>query len=278
MKKLLPVLTAIACTLSASALDEFPSRFDLLTAQQIEVEDPDDPEIDVEEDPMWERIGWADVVDAWILPSYNIGDERINPFDFAFSCVLQRNVENRKLFRLWQPYQSEGFILSFMNQSAYQGQVVFDITDPDHVIVYAGYPAGFKNSRGEFYVFGMLGWHINSYGDTYDPEKHLDGIISSMEENGQAFDTYKDGLVTIAKSIFDFDIKCENRYHWTDNPYETTLIFLPPEVEGVNAITAEDAAAPVEYYNLQGVRVENPAAGELVIKKQGTHVMKILVR
>ena len=38
-----------------------------------------------------------------------------------------------------------------------------------------------------------------------------------------------------------------------------------------------DENAPVEYYNLQGVRVENPANG-LYIKRQGSKVEKVLVR
>ncbi len=39
-----------------------------------------------------------------------------------------------------------------------------------------------------------------------------------------------------------------------------------------------DANGPVEYYNLQGVRVENPAAGSIVIRRQGNTATKILVK
>lgn len=39
-----------------------------------------------------------------------------------------------------------------------------------------------------------------------------------------------------------------------------------------------DANGPVEYYNLQGVRVENPAAGTIVIRRQGNTATKILVK
>lgn len=43
-------------------------------------------------------------------------------------------------------------------------------------------------------------------------------------------------------------------------------------VEGINA----DNNAPVEYYNLQGVRVDNPANG-LYIRRQGNNVTKVIV-
>ena len=46
---------------------------------------------------------------------------------------------------------------------------------------------------------------------------------------------------------------------------------------GVNDIVTEDVNAPVEYYNLQGVRVANPEAG-LYIRRQGNKVTKVLVK
>lgn len=45
----------------------------------------------------------------------------------------------------------------------------------------------------------------------------------------------------------------------------------------VSDITADDSNAPVEYYNLQGVRVDSPANG-LYIRRQGNTVTKVLVR
>ena len=49
---------------------------------------------------------------------------------------------------------------------------------------------------------------------------------------------------------------------------------------GVDGIEADlvDENAPVEYFNLQGVRIDNPAAGQIVIKRQGAKVTKTIVR
>ena len=46
---------------------------------------------------------------------------------------------------------------------------------------------------------------------------------------------------------------------------------------GVEEIDAEDAEAPVEYYNLQGVKVANPESG-LYIRVQGNKATKVLVK
>ena len=65
-------------------------------------------------------------------------------------------------------------------------------------------------------------------------------------------------------------------YHFTN-----TVITLDPEDPnaGLNDVIADsDVNAPVEYYNLQGMRVANPEAGQLVIKRQGKTVSKIVVR
>lgn len=45
----------------------------------------------------------------------------------------------------------------------------------------------------------------------------------------------------------------------------------------ISNIISDDANAPVEYFNLQGVRVENPANG-LYIKRQGNTVTKVVVK
>lgn len=43
----------------------------------------------------------------------------------------------------------------------------------------------------------------------------------------------------------------------------------------IENITADDAQCEVEYYNLQGIRLQNPAAGTVVIRRQGSQVSKI---
>lgn len=43
----------------------------------------------------------------------------------------------------------------------------------------------------------------------------------------------------------------------------------------IENITADDAQGEVEYYSLQGIRLQNPAAGTVVIRRQGSQVSKI---
>jgi hypothetical protein len=47
---------------------------------------------------------------------------------------------------------------------------------------------------------------------------------------------------------------------------------------GISSVATDDTQAPVEYYNLQGIRVNNPAAGGVYIRRQGSTVSKVLVK
>ena len=62
-------------------------------------------------------------------------------------------------------------------------------------------------------------------------------------------------------------------YTFTFNP-ETEILTVTTALGGVSEIAAENA--PAEYFNLQGVRVENPTSG-LYIVRQGNKVSKVIL-
>lgn len=49
-------------------------------------------------------------------------------------------------------------------------------------------------------------------------------------------------------------------------------------VEGIAADAEFDVNAPAEYFNLQGIRVATPEAGQLLIKRQGNKATKVVIR
>lgn len=74
-------------------------------------------------------------------------------------------------------------------------------------------------------------------------------------------------------------------YKWViaeDGDYTLTVnleamsLLVTSGTTGISSIDADNSAAPVVYYNLQGVRVDNPSAGSLYIRVQGTNVTKIV--
>lgn len=70
---------------------------------------------------------------------------------------------------------------------------------------------------------------------------------------------------------------------WGAKLAEVTPYFDPtksPELPtGIGDINADNNADfPVEYYTLQGIRVDQPSTGSIVIRRQGTSIKKILVK
>ncbi|MDE6309551.1 MAG: Ig-like domain-containing protein, partial [Muribaculaceae bacterium] len=58
-------------------------------------------------------------------------------------------------------------------------------------------------------------------------------------------------------------------------------VYDPEAVSGIEFVEADtfnpDPSAPVEYYNLQGIRIANPQAGQLYIVRQGHRAAKIVM-
>ena len=100
-----------------------------------------------------------------------------------------------------------------------------------------------------------------------------DGTIEACWTTGQ-----KNGLGAAMGSI----IAVPNNehsvyiYHFVPGVVAEKLCFATQDImTGIEEV-AEDVEAPVEYYNLQGVRVINPSNG-LYIKRQGNKVSKVIL-
>lgn len=227
--------------------------------------------VNEEEEGPWIDAGTCTIEDAWILPSFSFGGKQLIPADYPFEAELQRHADNENLYRVWRPYHSEGYQLLPENESVYNGQIVFDISDPDHVVVKAGCYAGFADAiYGEFCVFGMLGWQIHGFGSEWSPDL-MSFVIEFMIEKGQPFDTFKDNVVTVNYSVFDTSIDCEDYNSWNDNKYVVSRIILPDPDSVDSQISDEE---DTRYYNLQGFEVKSPAPGSIVICRRGIKAEK----
>ena len=66
-------------------------------------------------------------------------------------------------------------------------------------------------------------------------------------------------------------------YHFVPGTVAEKLIFAVDNTSAVEGIEVEEAEAPVEYYNLQGVKVAEPSNG-IFIKVQGNKASKVYVK
>lgn len=57
------------------------------------------------------------------------------------------------------------------------------------------------------------------------------------------------------------------------------VLKMPADNSGVKGVAVEDnSKLPVEFYTIDGLRVNKPAAGQLVIRRQGSNVSKVIVK
>ena len=88
------------------------------------------------------------------------------------------------------------------------------------------------------------------------------------------FENYFDSTV-LQECILYVPIGTVSAYEKVD-PWRNFWNIEEMDFSGINDVKAANNA-PVEYYNLQGVRVANPANG-LYIRRQGSTATKVLIR
>lgn len=133
-----------------------------------------------------------------------------------------------------------------------------------------------KSKRG--YYDGVVTLNVMK-ADKTDPylrEPVLDGVFSAYPflENGEtmSFD-YKFSFPKAEGGVVYF-----LTVDYTNGNKQSTLDTLPFALPGTNVTDIEADSSAVEYYNLQGVRIDAPVKGEPVIVKKGAKVSKMIAR
>lgn len=221
----------------------------------------------------WTKIGTGIFADAWQM----IGFVGLSYPDYAWEVDVEQNSLNPYLYRMANPYNTTNCpILNDNFDAEGSGYIVFSVEDPDFVTVYPFIYSGLEDKMGAYLNFNIEGYY--AIGGGYDKETIIAGT------GIETVSTYADGMVTFENCRFATTDDPTGLYTWQDkqgNPLvgpSALLITLPKVgVSGVNEINL-DENAPAEYFNLQGVRVANPAAGQLLIKVQGGQATKQIVK
>lgn len=257
------------------APDDYYFLFYGIEMQKI-ITNEDDP------DQYWKSVGYATLVDPWLLPTLHI-----NQHDYPYKVELQQNQVVTTLYRLVEPYKGN-FPMANMNQSKDVGYIQFNIADPDHVVFdVVDAACTLFSVYGKIYCMntltayaGKLGCDtetvIAEYGDEILYTTFKDGVvyINSMECEGRySFTTsYKND------ACFGTQYKVYGGFGWKDQNGDSldmsgSITFPPGAYQGVSDIEADNNDAPIEYFNLQGVRISHPDKS-IYIVRQGSKVSK----
>lgn len=163
--------------------------------------------------------------------------------------TVQVNEDKPGMYRMIAPFAD----------IAGDANIILDATDPENVTIDVQDSGIYDSQMGECYI-------VSTTKALADPSQ---GGIITMKGNRIEFP---------AKSIwFYFPSYNQESVYYNDTQTEAGYLEFPTDDSGVADIVI-DENAPVEYYNLQGVRVANPAQGELVIIRQGSKAIKSIIR
>lgn len=152
-------------------------------------------------------------------------------------------------------------------------------------------PAVFVVNEAEKMVMsdGLVLWTYTDYQSNPETPKSYDFSLITDFDNETPSTTSifniassKDGKTVLSSAgaafyCFEAQMPADIYFDITvELPFKITESDI--DAAGVENVTVSDSNAPVEYFNLQGVRVANPSAGQIVIKRQGNTVSKQVIR
>ena len=157
---------------------------------------------------------------------------------------------------------------AFTDSDPKAADLVIDARNPDWVRI-EKFDTRIKTADfGNLYILSVSANGYMDYEDmvSYDPE-FADRNIT-LKDN--VIDIPKMAVYAYFPETGDFSVMVNGRSL-------PSYIALPPSTE-VEGIVTDMAEGEMEYYDLQGMRVQNPVAGHLVIVRRGDKVGKMIVR
>lgn len=216
--------------------------------------------------------GWFKALDGKGYPAYNVAckKSKTNPGEILLVNPYGQN----------SPYKS-------MNASSNKdGYIVLNIENPDCILVRPYVNASFDMSNfyqepslnNPIFATSSEGWRYYTEGWTFDD------IIEDAEMFGDPIATMTtDGVVTIPNARIQGDMADYTlASQWEAEggiPIEMiSTIRLPKNALGVEGVINDAENVPARYFNLQGVELSNPEAGQVVIVKQGSKSFKTIAK
>lgn len=161
-----------------------------------------------------------------------------------------------------------------------------------------------NNTTNPYLINGerFMVYEFDAYGKPQDGTLAVNVNITVSPHNTYVFKEIKFFNVLNGEELLGGTSSTKSRAANIDKPFVTTTAngsllgtrsisyryYTPEGIKEIEAeqnnagiddvvVDIEENDAPVEYYNLQGIKVENPAAG-IYIKRQGSKATKILIR
>lgn len=234
-------------------------------------------EVDMDQ---WEPIGDALFKDAWWPVMWENGQ-----VPQAYNVPLYRNNKTRTEYMLFNPYGPETIYgMDGVNVSDANGYIIFDIADPYCVVfrplVYS-ITINMMNDNEEMYEEGCYTYNLEGQFFYITGMSTID-IMNMLDTEGFLTSDLRASsrTITVRNPLIAYKSNPTEGIWWGGQQYQDFkgTIQLPDGYNAIGSIVDDSKNGEPVYYNLQGVRVENPEKGQLVIVKKGGKAEKMIVR
>ncbi len=220
----------------------------------------------------WEKIGNASFTEVFVSGVF----ENIEPQ--ILQVEAQRNKENPAIYRLVNPYltwENSRYNLSYSSTPT-RYLVINTEKAPD--AWFDSFESGILYSADDG---GML-----TAGCQAGLLVASSGYAAVKSAAPDCFGTFVDGTLTFPNAMFDLkgakyptlysQFSKDSQGVFTVNKENTFKVVLPA-TDGVDMSLADDNESPAVYYTLQGIRIDNPEKGRMVIRVRNGKSSKVLM-
>ena len=215
-----------------------------------------------DEADQWEEYGECVYYEDILGSTYpDMTTEKLN-------VMVEVNKNQPGYYRLVEPYKNHPYYSSGVYANMYRPHenhkhyLYVHAEDPEAVYIEDS-PAGVDNGYGDASMFSLAYKHLMD-GMSKEEISKL-GLFGELD--GREI-TFPDNSIILVERFY-------KQGAFVTVPAPMLRITLPKQT-GINDITVDNANAPVEYFNLQGVRVDNPTSG-VYIRRQGNQTEKIVI-
>lgn len=223
----------------------------------------------------WRHMGTGEFMDAWFQNWY---DGEPSPWEVQ----IYRSRQSSTQFLVMNPF-GPGTPWEDTNLSTTPGHIILDISDPQCLLVLPlvytlelpiTIDASMPAIDCMLYCFNDEGYQAYINGET------TTDIIRNYLMERKTISTFDASTRTanIFNGRFSFKQAIFEEAFYSDS-YQGYVV-LPENYneDAVETIGEEDVNAPTTYYNLQGVQLQKPEKGQLVIVRKGNKSSKVIVK
>lgn len=183
----------------------------------------------------------------------------------TYDVQVQEHTAYKGYYRIVNPYTNGNWTAASAAYPSFDNDNTFylyiDATIPEHVFVEDS-PCGVSFGDGEGMISSLAFVYL-----CYDQQ--ATEYFGNLDSNG---------LITFPVNTLTFSEKNYDNGSRMPIANVTTKLQLPASWAGIEGVASDSGSSdqPVEYFNLQGIRITNPTPGQLYISRRGNTAKKII--